>query len=252
MKSSPSVTRNSPRIIRAASSPSVVCVGGIRMSIRASSGRYFRTSAVSACPSPHWPMTSKPERSSTLVSPSRRRTSSSATTARVRTAPIRWIISYRRAGLVAGLGHAIEVDRLMEDLLQTRSDDLARLAGEQAALRRVATLAASGVPAQELLAVVSEEVGQLLAVDIAGLTRYEPEGDLSVVAAWSRAGIQVPTPRRWSLGGEDVSTIVAQTKRSARIDRFGNAGVAFPELGMRAAVGVPVIVEGQLWGTMVV
>ena len=111
----------------------------------------------------------------------------------------------------------------MEDLLQTRSDDLARLAGEQAALRRVATLAASGVPAQELLAVVSEEVGQLLAVDIAGLTRYEPEGDLSVVAAWSRAGIQVSTPRRWNLGGEDVSTIVAQTKRSARIDRFGEA-----------------------------
>jgi len=144
----------------------------------------------------------------------------------------------------------------MEDLLQTRSDDLARLAGEQAALRRVATLAASGVPAQELLAVVSEEVGELLAVDIAGLTRYEPEGDLSIVAAWSRAGIQVPTPRRWSLGGEDVSTIVAQTKRSARIDRFGeasgDAGVAFPELGMRAAVGVPVIVEGQLWGAMVV
>ena len=43
-----------------------------------------------------------------------------------------------------------------------RQDELARLADEQAALRRVATLVAQGVPAAELFAAVTEEVGRLL------------------------------------------------------------------------------------------
>ena len=39
---------------------------------------------------------------------------------------------------------------------------LARLAEEQAALRRVATLVAHGVPPEEVFAAVAEEVGRLL------------------------------------------------------------------------------------------
>src|SRR5271155_1707106 len=144
----------------------------------------------------------------------------------------------------------------MADLLETRSDDLDRLAGEHAALRHVARLAASGVPAQALFEAVSEEVGRLLAVDIAALARYETDGVVAVVAAWSRAGDQVPAPGRWSLGGVNLSTTVAQTKRTARIDRFGEAsggaGDAFREWGIRSAVATPVIVEGQLWGVMTV
>ena len=146
----------------------------------------------------------------------------------------------------------------MTDQVEIERARLSWLLAEQAALRRVATLAARGVPAEELFAVVSEEVGQLLAVDVAGLTRYEPEGVLAVVAIWGRNGSQVAARGRWKLGDENVSTIVAQTKRSARIDRFGEVpvpgrpGVAFRDWGMRSVVGTPVIVEGELWGVMVV
>ncbi len=144
----------------------------------------------------------------------------------------------------------------MADLLETQSDDLDRLAGEQAALRHVATLAASGVPAQELFEAVSEEVGRLLAVDIAALSRYEPEGVVSVVAAWSRAGDQVPAPGRWSLGGVNLSTIVAQTERPARIECFDEAsddvGGVFCDWGIRSAVGTPIVVDGRLWGLVTV
>ena len=58
-----------------------------------------------------------------------------------------------------------------------RQDELARLADEQAALRRVATLVAQGVPAGELFAAVTEEVGRLLSADAAATIRYEP-GDI--------------------------------------------------------------------------
>ena len=144
----------------------------------------------------------------------------------------------------------------MADVLETRDDDLARLAGEQAALRHVATLAAGGVPAQELFSAVSEEVGRLLAVDIAALSRYEPDGVVALVAAWSRAGDQVPAPGRWSLGGLNLSTIVAQTERSARIDCLneasGGIGGVFRDWGIRSAVGTPIVVDGRLWGLVTV
>src|SRR5262249_17885174 len=58
------------------------------------------------------------------------------------------------------------------------------------------------------------------------------------------------------LGGCNVPTLGSQTGRAARIDDFadapGPATEAVRELGFRAAVGVPVTVEGRLWGFMAV
>jgi signal transduction histidine kinase len=131
---------------------------------------------------------------------------------------------------------------------------LARLAEEQAGLRRVATLVARGVPAEEVFAGVAEEVGRLLGVEFACLSRYEPDGTMTVVAAWSRAGDTFDIGGRWILGGKDVATIVFETRRPARIDSFADAsgplGVAAREHGVGSGVGTPVIVEGHLWGAM--
>src|SRR5262249_28088452 len=58
------------------------------------------------------------------------------------------------------------------------------------------------------------------------------------------------------LGGWNVPTLVSQTGRPARIDDYAGAsgpvGVFVREFGFRAAVGVPVSVEGRLWGVVVV
>ena len=48
------------------------------------------------------------------------------------------------------------------------------LAGEQAALRRVATLVARGAPPAEVFAAVAEEVGRVLQADRTFLARYNP------------------------------------------------------------------------------
>ena len=128
-------------------------------------------------------------------------------------------------------------------------------AEEQAALRRVATLVARGVSPEEVFAVVTAEVGRVLGVDYTAMSRYEPDGARTVVAAWARSGSPVvPVGTREILGGPNVPTLVSETGRPARIDHYGEdpgpAAAAAVAAGVRSAVGVPLRVEGQLWGLM--
>jgi signal transduction histidine kinase len=106
-----------------------------------------------------------------------------------------------------------------------------------------------------VFAAVTEEVGQLLPVDQAGMGRYEPDGTVTTVAAWSRTGNPVPpVGSRWTLNGKNLSTIVFETGRPARVDSCADASgalsVADREAGISSAVGTPIIVEGRLWGTI--
>ena len=136
--------------------------------------------------------------------------------------------------------------------------ELARLAEEQAALRRVATLVARATPPQEVFAAVAEEVGRVLAVDFAILVRYDPQDTLEVVGTWTRTGAPPPTPvgGRLPLGGRNVTTLVYRTGQPARIDYSDVSGVigrvASRDWGLRSSVGVPVSAEGRLWGCIVV
>jgi signal transduction histidine kinase len=132
--------------------------------------------------------------------------------------------------------------------------ELARLAQEHAALRRVATLVARGTPAEELFAAVVEEVAQVLPVEFAAMGRYEPDGTMTAVATSSQVGDRFPVGSRWPLEGKNVSRHVRETGRPARIDSYADAsdplGAAIREDGVGSGVGTPVIVEGRLWGVM--
>src|SRR5438552_12988216 len=90
---------------------------------------------------------------------------------------------------------------------------LARLAEEQAALRRVATLVARGVPPEEVFAAVTEEVVRLLPVDFAHMGRYEPNAVVTVLAASGSTAEHFPVGRGWSLGGKNVATMVFEAGR---------------------------------------
>jgi signal transduction histidine kinase len=133
---------------------------------------------------------------------------------------------------------------------------LARLAEEQAALRRVATLVARGLAQQELFAAVTEEVGTLLRAEYAGLVRYESDGEtMTIVAVWGRTGDPLPPGgRRQVIGGKNVSTLVFETARAARVDGYAGAsgalGLAAREYGIGSGVGTPIVVDGRLWGAM--
>jgi signal transduction histidine kinase len=133
---------------------------------------------------------------------------------------------------------------------------LTRLAEEQAALRRVATLVARGAPSDELFAAVPEEAGQLLQTDLMTMIRYESDGVATVVASWRRTGEAVPpVGDRQRLGGNNLSTIISRTRPPARMDSYadgsGGPAIASREAGFRSAAGAPVIVQGRLWGAMI-
>jgi GAF domain-containing protein len=129
-----------------------------------------------------------------------------------------------------------------------------RLAADQAALRRVATLVARGVPPEKVFAAVVEEIGRLLPVDFADLGRCEPDGTITFVAGWGKTRAVFPVGARLRLGGKNATTLVAQTGRPARIESYADAsgeiGAPTYETGVRSAVATPVTVEGQLWGVM--
>jgi signal transduction histidine kinase len=136
---------------------------------------------------------------------------------------------------------------------------LARLAHEQIALRRVATLVAQATPPQEVFAAVAEEAGRLLAVDYTVLIRSDPEDMITVVGAWNATGGAPPSPvgSRFEVGGRNVSTLTLRTGRAARLDAYsdvtgsiGNTGAH--GWGFRSSVGVPISVEGQPWGLILV
>ena len=97
-----------------------------------------------------------------------------------------------------------------------------------------------------------------MAVDFAILVRYDPQDTLEVVGTWTRTGAPAPTPvgGRLPLGGRNVTTLVYQTGRPARIDYSDVSGVigqvASRGWGLRSSVGVPVSAESRLWGCIVV
>jgi signal transduction histidine kinase len=132
--------------------------------------------------------------------------------------------------------------------------ELARLAEEQAALRRVATLVAQGAAPEQVFAAAVTEVGQLLPVDFADLARYEPDNTITMLATWGVTDAALPRGARVKLGGKNISTVVAQTAAPARIESYSDAsgaiGAAIHGAGVRSAVGTPIIVEGRLWGTV--
>ena len=132
---------------------------------------------------------------------------------------------------------------------------LGQLAAEQAALRRVATLVAQATPPEEVFAAVAEEVGQLFRVELATLLRYEPGRTATPVTTWGPAAKNLPVGIRWALEGHNLTTLVFETGRPARIDRYadnssGPLSAAPQDAGIRSAVGTPVVVEGRLWGAI--
>jgi signal transduction histidine kinase len=141
----------------------------------------------------------------------------------------------------------------MAAFLRRAGDD--RIAREQAALRRVATLVARGARPGDVFAAVTAEAVRLHHLNFATMSRYYPDGSITVLAASGWASAVLPVGSRWSHGGPDLHTAVFLTGRPARIDdhpRIGPIGEAVRKVGMRAAVGVPVSVEGRVWGVMIV
>ena len=140
--------------------------------------------------------------------------------------------------------------------LESGRDELAALADEQAGLRRVATLVAQGASPDDVHAAVAREIGQLLPADYAIIGRYDANGtECTTVGTGAGMAIRPRRSRDVGVGGRNVTALVWQTRRPARIDPDETAsGPVAPyhrALGVRSTVGVPINVEGHLWGVVI-
>ncbi|MFF1822349.1 DUF4118 domain-containing protein [Kribbella sp. NPDC058245] len=129
-----------------------------------------------------------------------------------------------------------------------------RLTEEQSALRRVATLVAESDAPAAVFEAVSREVGLLCGADLARLERYEEDGTVTGVGAWSRVPGRLVVGTRIELDGLSVAGEVLKTGRPVRLDSFVGATGAIAEeargLGIRSSVGGPILVAGKVWGVI--
>ena len=159
---------------------------------------------------------------------------------------VRWLEWSARAVAEEGLVYAVA-----RDVTESR-----RAAEEQAALRRVATLVARGGASSSVLGVVAEEAGRLMSTDIAMIARYGPGPSATGVVGWRRDGKTIPLGSEVKLGGRNVASVVFRSGHPARVDSYGADAAEVTRwvqgIGIRSSVGVPITVEGQLWGVMTV
>jgi signal transduction histidine kinase len=131
-----------------------------------------------------------------------------------------------------------------------------RLAAEQTALRRVATLVASEAGPRRVFERVTEEVSRLLDVAGASIMQYDGDRTATVVGAWSHDGrLSFPIGATLDLDGHTVVAKVLRTGSPQRLERYREAGgtlaQALHTFGYGGAVAAPVHVGGRLWGVLV-
>ena len=134
--------------------------------------------------------------------------------------------------------------------------EIERLAQAQAALRRVATLVVQGAQTSEVFAAVAHEVAEVMHLPIAAVLRYDEDETMTVVAARSDRPHPLEPGTRHSFPPAGVAARVRQTGRPARSQDYENRRDAFGararEVGLRSLAAAPIIVNGAVWGLMVV
>jgi sugar diacid utilization regulator len=159
-------------------------------------------------------------------------------------------------GLLSAEEFAAEFDENLDDA--HLHAEYRRLAAEQAALRRVATLVARGVDSSAVFGAVAEEMRRCVSAVTAGLWRFETDGEITIVAAAAHpaALTKWPVGTRTPLDGDTLATLVQRSGQPARIDSYENAAGSIAAhvraVGVSAAVGVPIMVDGRVWGLAVV
>src|SRR5256885_2889350 len=129
--------------------------------------------------------------------------------------------------------------------------ELGRVAAEQAALGRVATLVAEAVPPGDVFTAVAAEVAGLFGVPHVGLFRYEREGLATVIAGAGEVSSYLG--RLWPCPAGDPGIVASlqQTGQPLRIDDYTQirSAIAAParELDIGMAAGRPVIVTWRVW-----
>jgi signal transduction histidine kinase len=143
----------------------------------------------------------------------------------------------------------------MTDSLSDSRDELRRVADEQGALRRFATLVALGVPPPEVFRAVASETGRVLGAKATVVARFEPDGTASVAGAWDGPeppDIPASLGWRWAATDSSIGDGVKPAGKPIQVSGSDGGNPAESawarEHGIGSSADSPVIVEGRPWG----
>ena len=132
---------------------------------------------------------------------------------------------------------------------------LRELADTQASLRRLAVLIASGAAPETVFAAVTKEALRHFGGGTARTIRYELDGSATLVANEGTVGPHVRVGERWEgFPATGLTATVLRTGQAARVDDYREltGGEPYSREGLRSAVGMPIHVNGSLWGMIAV
>src|SRR5690242_17051957 len=135
--------------------------------------------------------------------------------------------------------------------------EVGRLAQEQRALRRVATLVASEATPERVFMAVSEETSRVLEVNASAVFRYEGDDTATVVGRHDRDGVGV-----FAVGDRifaDENTAIGRARDTglpARIEDYfaidTDVAKSMRDVGYRSTVAAPIFVSGIPWGAIAI
>jgi signal transduction histidine kinase len=138
--------------------------------------------------------------------------------------------------------------------LEESQAKLRRVADEQAALRRVATLVAHDVRPDEVFQSVARQVTAVMGSDSTGLLRYEADGAVTLLANWRAGDVGSWPVGRYTSPPGSLTGQIRSTGRPAALELDEsmdvNAALMYREYGIRSMLGVPIFVSGRLWGVI--
>src|SRR4051794_28136418 len=145
-------------------------------------------------------------------------------------------------------------ERALEGDPEAKLVEISRLANEQKALRRVATLVASEVNPERIFTAVSEECARVLQVNASVVLRYENDGTTTIVGRHNRDSADVFRLGE-TLPADDHSALgqVLRTGAPARTDDWAAGDVDLEtrfRSGYRSTAAAPIMVTGTLWGAV--
>jgi signal transduction histidine kinase len=134
-------------------------------------------------------------------------------------------------------------------------DELRELAKQQgAALRRVATLVAQQASLPAIFNAVAGEASRALGVPRVDVGRCHEDGSMTLLGSAGRPARS--DDHAFSESAKFVAAKVLETRRAARIDDRTTLPIADAQTvrqeGSGSVVGAPILVEGALWGVIVV
>jgi PAS domain S-box-containing protein len=141
--------------------------------------------------------------------------------------------------------------------VESKLAEIGRLAQEQRALRRVATLVASEANPERVFAAVSEESARVLEVNASAVFRFEGDDTATVVGRHDRDGVGVYKVGDRILADEKTAIGRARdTGLPARIEDYFSLSTEVAKtmisVGYRSTVAAPIFVAGVPWGAVAV